>query len=61
MQLVVIVVVQVPTVIVRVIGRPDWIESSAGRTSFLWYCRACDYQFEAIAIYEESHPDALAA
>jgi C4-type Zn-finger protein len=29
--------------------------------SFLWFCRACDYRFEAIAIYEEAHPDALAA
>ena len=35
----------------RPIARPDWIESNAGRTSFLWYCRACDYRFEAIAIY----------
>ena len=43
------------------ISRPDWIESNAGRTSFLWYCRACDYRFEAIAIYEEADPDALAA
>jgi hypothetical protein len=43
------------------ISRPDWIESNAGRTSFLWYCHACDYRFEAIAIYEESHPDSLAA
>jgi hypothetical protein len=43
------------------ISTPDWIESNAGRTSFLWYCRACDYRFEAIAIYEESHPDSLAA
>jgi C4-type Zn-finger protein len=43
------------------ISTPDWIESHAGRTSFLWYCRACDYRFEAIAIYEESHPDSLAA
>jgi hypothetical protein len=43
------------------ISSPDWIESNAGRTSFLWYCRACDYRFEAIAIYEESHPDSIAA
>ena len=43
------------------IPRPDWIESSPGRTSFLWFCRACDYRFEAIAIYEETHPDSLAA
>ena len=43
------------------IPRPDWVESSTGRTSFLWFCRACDYRFEAIAIYEETHPDSLAA
>jgi hypothetical protein len=43
------------------IAKPDWVESSAGRTSFLWFCRACDYRFEAIAIYEEAHPDSLAA
>jgi len=43
------------------IPRPDWVESSPGRTSFLWFCRACDYRFEAIAIYEEADPDALAA
>ena len=41
--------------------RPDWVESSPGRTSFLWFCRACDYRFEAVAIYEEADPDALAA
>jgi hypothetical protein len=43
------------------IARPDWIESHAGSTFFLWCCRACDYRFEAIAIYEKSHPDSLAA
>ena len=43
------------------IARPDWIESSPGRISFLWFCRACDYRFEAIAIYDEADPDALAA
>jgi hypothetical protein len=43
------------------IPKPDWVESSAGRTSFLWFCRACNYRFEAIAIYEETHPDSIAA
>ena len=33
---------------------PDWVEQSAGRTAYLWYCRACDYRFVAIAIYPES-------
>jgi hypothetical protein len=43
------------------IARPDWIESSPGRTSFLWFCRACNYRFEAIAIYDEADPDRIAA
>jgi hypothetical protein len=40
---------------------PDWIESAPGRTSYLWTCRACDYRFEAIAIYDESEHEAIAA
>jgi len=36
------------------IAAPDWIESSPGRMSYLWTCRACDYRFEAIAIYSEA-------
>ena len=43
------------------IARPDLVESSHGRKSFIWFCRAFDYRFEAIAIYEEADPDALAA
>ena len=43
------------------IERPDWIESSPGRTSFLWFCRACNYRFEAVAVYDEADPDAIAA
>ena len=34
------------------IPRPDWFEHSEGRTSYLWNCRACNYRFEAIAIYD---------
>lgn len=48
----------------RPIARPDWIEPGpGGRTSYLWYCRACDYRFEAVAYFEEagSDRDALAA
>lgn len=41
------------------IAMPDWVESSPGRTSYLWTCRACDYRFEAIAIYDER--EAIAA
>jgi hypothetical protein len=38
----------------KLIAAPDWVEHSEDRTSYLWYCRACDYRFEAIAIYHES-------
>jgi len=41
------------------IAMPDWVESRPGRTCYLWTCRACDYRFEAIAIYDER--EALAA
>ena len=45
------------------IASPDWVESGPGRTSYLWSCRACNYRFEAIAIYDEARPEheALAA
>jgi ribosomal protein L37AE/L43A len=39
------------------IAKPDWVESSAGRTSYLWACRACGYRFEAIAIYGETESE----
>jgi hypothetical protein len=35
------------------IAFPDWVESSSNRTSYLWHCRACDYTFEAMAIFDE--------
>ena len=43
------------------IARPDWIESDAGRTSFLWYCRAATTASRRSRFYEQSHPDSLAA
>lgn len=43
------------------IARPDWVEHSEGRTSFLWNCRACNYRFEAIAIYDTAQLTPLAA
>jgi hypothetical protein len=36
---------------------PDWVEHSSGRTSYLWTCLACDYRFEAIAIYPEAESE----
>jgi len=41
------------------IPRPDWIEPGEGRVSYLWTCRACNYRFEAVAIFDEvavAHP-----
>jgi hypothetical protein len=36
------------------IAMPEWVESSEGRTCYLWHCWACDYQVEAIAFFDES-------
>jgi hypothetical protein len=35
------------------IPKPDWIEAGEGRISYLWNCHACNYRFEAIAIFDE--------
>lgn len=45
------------------IATPEWIESGPHRTSYLWHCWACDYQFEADAFFDEPDTDseALAA
>ena len=32
---------------------PEWVEPVDGRVSYVWQCRACDYRFEAIAIFEQ--------
>ena len=33
---------------------PDWVESGEGRSAYLWCCRTCDYQFEAVAVFPEA-------
>ncbi|SEM21361.1 hypothetical protein [Bradyrhizobium sp. OK095] len=41
------------------IAQPDWIEPGEGRVSYLWNCQACNYRFEAVAIFDEmpiAHP-----
>jgi hypothetical protein len=45
------------------IAAPDWIESGPHRIAYLWHCHACDYEFEAVAFFEDSGSDkqALAA
>ena len=35
------------------ISTPEWIESGPRRVSYLWHCWACDYQFEAVAFFEQ--------
>ena len=43
------------------IAAPEWIENGPRRTAYLWHCWACDYQFEAVAFFEEPESEALAA
>jgi hypothetical protein len=46
------------------IAAPEWIEEDGPhRSMYLWYCRACDYRFEAVAVFEDSNstPEPLAA
>jgi len=45
------------------IAMPDWVEPGTGRVAYLWYCRACDYRFEAIAYFDDRNleRDPLAA
>lgn len=39
------------------IATPEWIEHGPHRTSYLWHCWACDYQFEAVAFFDQSDSD----
>ncbi|HET6839104.1 MAG TPA: hypothetical protein VFH41_05145 [Bradyrhizobium sp.] len=46
------------------ISAPEWIEEEGPRrVVYLWHCWACDYRFEAEAVFEEenSGSNALAA
>jgi hypothetical protein len=43
------------------IAMPEWIETSPGRAAYLWRCFACDYRFEAVAYFDESDGEQLAA
>jgi hypothetical protein len=47
----------------KTIAAPEWIESGPGRISYLWYCGACDYRFEAVAFFDapQADPEAIAA
>ena len=39
------------------IAMPDWVEPGANRVAYLWYCRACDYRFEAVAYFDDCTVD----
>jgi len=39
------------------IAMPDWVEPGAGRVTYLWYCPACDYRFEAVAYFDDRNLD----
>lgn len=43
------------------ISAPEWIEAGPLRTAYLWHCWACDYQFEAVAVFEDQDSEPLAA
>src|SRR5215471_16923501 len=43
------------------IAMPEWVESSEGRTCYLWHCWSCDYRFEAIAFESEAVREPMAA
>jgi hypothetical protein len=39
------------------IAMPEWVETSDGRACYLWHCWACDYRFEAIAIFDDTEAE----
>ena len=45
------------------IALPEWVEERRGRTAYLWHCYACDYRFQAVAIFDTAayEDEALAA
>ena len=45
------------------IAAPAWFENGPRRTSYLWQCAHCGYQFEAIAFFAETNQqtDTIAA
>lgn len=40
------------------IAFPDWVEQGASRVTYLWTCRACDYRFEATAVFDGGKAEA---
>ena len=39
----------------KAIAFPEWVEPAPdGRVAYVWHCHACDYRFEAIAIFDHA-------
>jgi hypothetical protein len=43
------------------IAKPIWSEPGAGCVSYVWSCRACDYEFTCTAVYAHHEQRSLAA
>jgi hypothetical protein len=43
------------------IAAPDWIEAGPRGVAYLWSCHACNYRFEAVAVFSDRQSEALAA
>ena len=36
------------------IALPEWVERRESSTAYLWHCSACDYRFEALAVFPDA-------
>ena len=43
------------------IAKPIWSEPGAGCVTYVWSCRACDYEFTCTAVYPHREEQPLAA
>lgn len=41
----------------RLIAAPVWFEDGPRRTSYLWQCVYCGYQFEAVAFFNRTNDE----
>ena len=38
------------------IAKPSWSEPGEGCVTYVWSCRACDYEFTCTAVYTHEQP-----
>jgi hypothetical protein len=43
------------------IAKPSWSEPGEGCITFVWSCRACDYEFTCTAVYAHREEQPIAA